>query len=247
MNRFRVVACVCLGLWSLSGCQSLFGSNSSRSGLSGSGPDGGACTKDPQTIKNVMLAPPVCSATNPCPCGTYCSSQTGGNCVADCVDDTWCAPGYACSAFGQCLNASPADGGGTSTTTNPTCPTNSALLDSLMSSPRACQFDDHLPVRSYCNHVKELCDYNCLSETVTALAEHRRANIRVRLSRAVRGGRCSSGNHRDPADHGGEPVPLTISQPPRDDGTAPASNGGAAPGRSTVRRGGPASIQARTA
>ncbi len=165
MNRVRVVACVCLGLWSLSGCQSLFGSNSSRSSLSGSGPDGGACTKDPVTIKNVMLAPPVCSATNPCPCGTYCSSQTGGNCVADCVDDTWCAPGYACSAFGQCLNANPPDGGGTSPTTNPTCPTNAALLDSLGTNPRSCQFDDVCPYGSYCNRVTELCHSDCRADS----------------------------------------------------------------------------------
>jgi hypothetical protein len=167
MNRSRVVVVLSL-VWAMAGCQSLFESDSARSGLSGTGPDGGVCTKDPQTIKNVMLAPPVCSATNPCPCGTYCSSQTGGNCVADCVDDSWCAPGFTCSAFGQCLNAGPADGGGTSTTTNPTCPTNSALLNSLTTNPRSCQFDDQCPFGSYCDHLSELCRSDCRSDSACA-------------------------------------------------------------------------------
>ena len=167
MNRFRVVVCLCLGWLTLAGCQSLFGSSSSRGGLSGSGTDGGVCTKDPQTIKNVMLAPPMCSATNPCPCGTYCSSQTGGNCVADCVDDTWCAPGFTCSQFGQCLSAGTADGGTSdgAVSTNPTCPTNSSLLDSLVTSPRTCQFDDVCPFGSYCNQISSVCKSDCRTES----------------------------------------------------------------------------------
>src|SRR4051812_37137892 len=74
------------------GCDPHFSHGNSRNsnGLNGLLADGGSCTKDPQVIKNVMLAPPICNATAPCPCGTFCSSQTGGNCIADCVDNSWC-------------------------------------------------------------------------------------------------------------------------------------------------------------
>jgi hypothetical protein len=152
-----------------SGCSVFFPSEQQElSGELGLGADGGTCTKDPQTIQDVMLRPPICNATAPCPCGTFCSSQTGGNCVADCVDDTWCAPGYTCSGYGQCLNAttggSGADGGTTSST-DPACPRNAALLDSLTTAPRSCQFDDGCPYGSFCNHVKETCDFTCRADS----------------------------------------------------------------------------------
>src|SRR6185369_14352615 len=151
-NRLTVNRIVLLGALLLvaAGCDALFPSASSRSGngLNGLGPDGGACTKDPQAIKNVMLAPPICNATAPCPCGTFCSSQTGGNCVADCVDDSWCAPGYTCSPYGQCLKVGGADGGtgdGGTAAADPACPRNAALLASFQTAPRSCGFDDECP------------------------------------------------------------------------------------------------------
>src|SRR6185369_11155947 len=151
MKRF-VVSC---SLWvaAVAGCNTLFpsGGGGTSGSLTGVGPDGGVCEKDPQTIKNVMLAPPTCNATNPCPCGTFCSSQTGGNCVADCVDDSWCAPGHVCSGYGQCLAAT--DGGtgegGPGPSVDPACPRNEALLDSLNAMNRPCQFDDICPFGSY--------------------------------------------------------------------------------------------------
>src|SRR4029079_7033949 len=138
--RRSVVACSVL-LSLLTGCDVFFpGGGGSKSGrLTGLGPDGGICEKNEQTIKQVMLAPPTCNATNPCPCGTFCSSQTGGNCVADCVDDTWCAPGHFCSGYGQCLAGS-ADGGtgdAPGPNTAPACPRNEGLLDSLEVMNRA--------------------------------------------------------------------------------------------------------------
>ncbi len=155
---------LCAGIAFFAGCQ-VFSSDSGGStrSLNGTLPDGGTCTKDSQTIKNVMLAPPVCNATAPCPCGTFCSSQTGGNCVADCVDDTWCAPGYACSPFGQCLKAGAGSDGGV-TTTDPSCPKNTTLLTSLRTAPRSCDFDDACPYGSFCNHLKGTCDYTCSAD-----------------------------------------------------------------------------------
>ena len=152
----------------VSGCGKLFsdGDGQNNRNVSGIGPDGGICTKDPVVIKNVMLAPPVCNATAPCPCGTFCSSQTGGNCIADCVDDTWCAPGYVCSPFGQCLR--PTDGGatdGAALALDPSCPRNTTLLDSIKTAPRACPFDDTCPFGSFCNHVTEVCDWSCKVDT----------------------------------------------------------------------------------
>ena len=165
MNRAAVVASLLIALVS-SGCDTLFfPSKGTQAGLSGVGPDGGVCTKDPQTIKNVMLAPPACNATNPCPCGTFCSSQTGGNCVADCVDDTWCAPGYTCSGFGQCQGATSGPDGGPPPTTDPSCPKNAALLDSLLTMNRSCQFDDICPYGSYCNHATEICTADCRTDS----------------------------------------------------------------------------------
>jgi hypothetical protein len=159
---------VVLGAATVAGCGNLFSDNSNHQNASVTGvlPDGGICTKDPVVIKNVMLAPPVCNATAPCPCGTFCSSQTGGNCIADCVDDTWCAPGYVCSPFGQCLK--PTDGGtsdGAALALDPSCPRNTALLDSIKTTPRACPFDDSCPFGSFCNHVTELCDWSCKVDT----------------------------------------------------------------------------------
>jgi len=170
MNRFTVVCSLLVG--ALAGCDTLFpGPGGSHSGtLTGLGPDGGVCEKDPQTIKNVMLAPPICNATNPCPCGTFCSSQTGGNCVADCVDDSWCAPGHFCSGYGQCLAGS-ADGGagdGPGPNTDPSCPRNEALLDSLHVMRRSCEFDDICPFGSFCDHVQESCDWQCRTDTQCA-------------------------------------------------------------------------------
>src|SRR4029079_9764040 len=145
------------------GCGGSGGERGRRENLTGIGPDGGVCTKDEQAIKNVMLAAPACSATTPCPCGTFCSSQTGGNCVADCVDDSWCAPGYKCSGYGQCLAA--VDGGTADGSppppTDPSCPSALTLLNSLASMQRPCQFDDMCPQGSFCNHVKEVCDVSC--------------------------------------------------------------------------------------
>src|SRR6185369_6948651 len=148
MKRFAVVCSLLVG--AVTGCDTLFpGPGGGQSGsLTGIGPDGGVCEKDPQTIKNVMLAPPICNATAPCPCGTFCSSQTGGNCVADCVDDSWCAPGYTCSPYGQCLKAGSADGGtgdGGPAAADPACPRNAALLASFQTAPRSCGFDDECP------------------------------------------------------------------------------------------------------
>jgi len=166
MKRFAIVCSLAVG--AVTGCDTLFpGPGGGQSGsLTGIGPDGGVCEKDPQTIKNVMLAPPICNATNPCPCGTFCSSQTGGNCVADCVDDSWCAPGHFCSGYGQCLAGS-ADGGtgdGPGPNTDPACPRNEGLLDSLEVMNRACQFDDQCPFGSYCDHVKGRCFAACRSD-----------------------------------------------------------------------------------
>jgi hypothetical protein len=160
---------VVLGAATIAGCGNLFSDNSGQQNASVTGvlPDGGVCTKDPVVIKNVMLAPPVCSSTAPCPCGTYCSSQTGGNCVADCVDDTWCAPGYICSPFGQCLKPA-VDGGstdGAALALDPSCPRNTTLLDAIKTTPRSCAFDDACPFGSFCNHVKETCDWSCKVDT----------------------------------------------------------------------------------
>jgi hypothetical protein len=146
MKRYVGVCLLSVGL--LAGCDTFFpsGGGGGRSAqLTGLGPDGGVCVKEPQTIKNVMLAPPTCNATNPCPCGTFCSSQTGGNCVADCVDDTWCAPGHVCSGYGQCLagvDGGTTGDGGPGPSVDPACPRNGALLDSLRVMRRSCQFDD---------------------------------------------------------------------------------------------------------
>ena len=152
------------------GCDVLFPSGERRSAVLGPGPDGGACTKDEQTIKNVMLAPPTCNATNPCPCGTFCSSQTGGNCVADCVDDSWCSPGFTCSGFGQCVRATDggAGDGGSSTSADPSCPRDPALLSSLSTMQRPCQFDDMCPQGSFCNQVKGVCDVSCQTDSACA-------------------------------------------------------------------------------
>src|SRR3954453_11836869 len=125
MRRSIIARLIVLGAAAAAaGCGNLFSSESNGS-VTGIGADGGICTKDPVVIKNVMLAPPACRATAPCPCGTFCSSQTGGNCIADCVDDTWCAPGYTCSPFGQCLKAA-TDGGtdGAALAQDPSCPRN---------------------------------------------------------------------------------------------------------------------------
>lgn len=169
MGRLLVV-CALLG--ALAGCDVLFPSGGGKAGrLTGLDADGGVCEKDEQTIKNVMLAPPTCNATNPCPCGTFCSSQTGGNCVADCVDDSWCAPGHFCSGYGQCLAGS-ADGGvgdgGIGPNTDPSCPRSEALLDSLEVMNRSCQFDDQCPMGSHCDHVKERCYAACRSDAYCA-------------------------------------------------------------------------------
>jgi hypothetical protein len=163
MSSVRVAASLVLVI-GLGGCTKLFFPSESSKGLTGQDADGGVCTKDEQTIKNVMLAPPACNATNPCPCGTFCSSQTGGNCVADCVDDTWCAPGYSCSPFGQCLKAGADGGASDAASVDPSCPRNTTLLDGLKAMNRSCQFDDGCPFGSFCNHAKEVCDFDCRTD-----------------------------------------------------------------------------------
>ena len=109
-------------------------------------PGGGACTKDPEEIRGVMLSPPECDTATPCPCGTICSDELGGHCTADCIDDSWCAPGHVCSDFGQCLDED--DPGNGDPDVNPTCPRNETLLDEIEETPRACRFDDECPFGS---------------------------------------------------------------------------------------------------
>jgi len=61
MSRSAVVVCS-LVFGALAGCDTLFpsGGGNASGRLTGLDPDGGVCEKDPQTIKNVMLAPPAC-------------------------------------------------------------------------------------------------------------------------------------------------------------------------------------------
>jgi hypothetical protein len=170
VRRVHVFVLLVFGI-SVAGCGvwgDLFGSRHSADTAG----DGGVCTKNPQEIRNVMLAPPTCTGATSCPCGTFCSSETGGNCMADCVDDTWCATGLSCSAFGQCL-ASGGGGDGGVTTANPTCPRNETLLDTLRTTAkRTCQFSDICPFGSSCDTAKGLCDYQCRSDAnCTSMAQ----------------------------------------------------------------------------
>jgi hypothetical protein len=165
MNRSVVVPVGLFAALLIVGCDSLFSSSGNQKTLTGLDPDGGVCTKDEQVIKNVMLAPPTCNATNPCPCGTFCSSQTGGNCVADCYDDTWCAPGYSCSGYGQCLASGPDGGAPGGGNVDPSCPRNEALLNSITTMRRSCQFDDQCPNGSYCHPGNGWCQSDCRADS----------------------------------------------------------------------------------
>jgi hypothetical protein len=144
------------------GCGDMWGDLfSSKKGAAATG-DGGLCAKDLDVLTQITLRPPACNATATCPCGSYCSSTVSGVCVVDCRDDSECAFGKTCSAYGQCIGASASDGG---IPPNPSCPRNISLLMSDDTLKRHCKFDDICPHGSRCDQASGLCKYECLSDS----------------------------------------------------------------------------------
>jgi hypothetical protein len=157
-----------LVVFAVAGCGDMWGDLwGTKRSAAGAG-DGGSCTKDDAVLTQIILNPPACSASSPCPCGSYCSSTVAGVCVVDCRNNDECALGKTCSDFGQCLGAGSNDGG---VPVNPACPRNEALLDQVVgvdggapAEARKCQFDDICPYGSFCDQTTGLCAAKCRTD-----------------------------------------------------------------------------------
>lgn len=167
MGRARSLEALLVVL-TLAGCGDMWGDlTGTKRGATEYGADG--CPKVAATIQAVMTEHPSCSATAPCPCGTFCTSPTDqGVCTAECADDSWCLTGFKCSIYGECLPVSAPDGG--VSTADPACPRDNTRLDEIKMPSKlvSCEFDEVCPYGAFCDQSRGVCDWICRTDATCA-------------------------------------------------------------------------------
>jgi hypothetical protein len=149
----------CGGVWN-----DLFGAN--REGSITSGSD---CNRAPLEVI-IARAGTACSATNPCPGGSYCDAN--GVCNWMCYANNECGAGTVCACNGQCLaDTPPGTDGGTPPPADLSCSKDATLLYKIKpgtASPpipneafRPCQDDQRCPAGSYCDPSTGNCNWDC--------------------------------------------------------------------------------------
>jgi hypothetical protein len=151
--------------------------------------DAGVCVKDRDALALLLAQPEACATSEICPTGSHCSET--GQCDWQCISDSDCGSGLACTCDGRCIDEGEA-GSDAGVGVDPSCPRNRDLLVDgtlqklctsdadcaadahcnttsgrcqLTTPPlqRSCILDEDCPFGSHCNTGTGRCAYDCLA------------------------------------------------------------------------------------
>jgi hypothetical protein len=121
------------------------------------------CGKDRDELSRLLARPQACATSETCPTGSYCDPLREA-CTWQCFTDSDCGTGFECTCDGVCIGGDGdggigggGDGGG-----DPSCPRVEALVEGLLTTPRACTFDEQCPYGSHCDEATGRCAFECL-------------------------------------------------------------------------------------